>query len=148
MVLKRNTIQRGVICHVSTQLHKELEGVIAGEYLLLIKKIAVHELECRVCKQTTFNSEYAHPMVERTVNSLGGLDAILSDNPVADRARFVQAYSELLEREMSVVGMTSDVREFVDRESTRLLEDRRAAFETNEREQIDLQFKRLAKGMS
>lgn len=149
MVIKRNRHQPGVICQVSAQLRKEIEGVAtSGEYFLLIKKITSHESECRVCKPTTFNSEFAHPMVERTVKILGGLDAILSDNPVADRARFVQAYSELLEREISIVGMTSDVREFVDRESTRLLEDRRNAFETNEREYVDLQFKRLAKGMS
>lgn len=149
MVLNRNTMQPGSMCSVSAQLHKDVQELIGGEYLLKVKEITAHESECTVCRPTTFNASYAHPMVARTIHLLGGLDAILSDNPVADRARFVQAYSDLLDREVSVVGMLPDVRDFVNQQSNRLLEDdRRIAFETGEREEVDLQFKQLAKGLA
>lgn len=148
MVLNRNVRQPGVICSVSSRLHEEIQGLTSGTYLLKIKEINLHESECSICRPTTFDASYAHPMVARTVHLLGGLDAILSDNPVADRARFVQAYSELLERESSVVGMVPDVRQFVQEQSTALLEERSAAFETGERQQLDEQFKKLANGMT
>lgn len=136
MVLNREQVQHGVICEKSRDLHEELEGLTSGAYLLKIKEINTHENECDICKPTTFEPSYNHPMVARTVKLLGGLDAILSENPVADRARFVQAYTELLAREMSVVGMVPDVREYITEQSQRLLEDRQAAFDTGEREAV------------
>lgn len=148
MVLNRNKMQPGVICNVSSRLHEETQGLTSGAYLLKIKEIAIHESQCSICRPSTFDASYAHPMVARMVHLLGGLDAILSDNPVADRARFVQAYSELLERETSVVGMVPDVRQFVQEQSERLLEGRHAAFETGEQKQIDEQFRQLAKRMA
>lgn len=51
-------------------------------------------------------------------------------------------------RETSVVGMVPDVRLFVEEQTTRLLDDRRAAFETGEAENINTQFRKLARGMS
>lgn len=147
MVLNRNTVQPGQYCAVSASLHEAAQTLIGGEYLLKIREINDHEADCPVCRPTIFDASYAHPMVARTVYLLGGLDAILSDNPVADRARFVQAYTELVNRETSVVGMVPDVRDYVDDTGRMLTDERSAAFETGERRQIDLQFKRLAEGM-
>jgi hypothetical protein len=79
---------------------------------------------------------------------LGGLDAILTDNPVADRARFIQAYDEVLEREQSIVGAVPEVRKFIQENAGRFLEDRRAAFETGESEEIKRQYRYLAERMS
>jgi len=144
IVLHRETRQPGMICETSRTLHEEAGRRIGGEYFQKIQEINQHEEQCQMCKRTTFESTYAHPMVARTVRLLGGLDAILSDNPVADRARFIQAYQEVLEREQSVVGMVPEVREFVQENSERLLEVRRAAFETGERDEINKQYKQLA----
>ncbi len=143
MVLNRNTIQPGAMCDVSAQLHEEAKSLIGGEYLLKLKNITQHEAECEVCKPTTFEASYAHPIVARTVHLLGGLDAILSDNPVADRARFIQAYQEVLLRERTVIGMIPEVAQYVDEQRLVFEEERRAAFDTGEAKAI----KQLANGM-
>lgn len=148
MVLNRNTMQRGVVCEASAKLHEEVSGLTSGAYLLKIKEIALHEKECSVCKPTIFDPSYAHPMVARAVHRMGGLDAALTDNPVADRARFIQAYTELLEKEMAIIGAVPEVRGYIESQSIALLEERNAAFETGERSDMRRELLRLSQGMT
>lgn len=42
--------------------------------------------------------EWSHPLVERAVNAIGWREIRMSENPTADRARFLQAYDQLQER--------------------------------------------------
>lgn len=137
MVINRGLSQPGVICEKSANMEAELRNVIGGAYILKIREIVDHEKTCTVCKPTNFESVYEHPLVEKTVRLLGGLDAVMTDNPAADRARFLQAYQEILERERAIVGMVPEVKQFVQ-------EERQAALDTGEQKEIARQTKLLA----
>lgn len=56
------------------------------------------------------------PPIQRAVEYLGGVDEIgRSDNPVADRARFIEAYRRVMERAEHQVTMLPEVRKLVQR---------------------------------
>jgi hypothetical protein len=143
MVLNRQTSQPGAYCSVYSDMESELKSLTNGYYLLKIKEMVRHEETCYICKPTTYEPVYGHPLVAKTVRLLGGLDAILTENPVADRARFIQAYQEILEREQSIVGMVPEVREFVQEQSLALEEERRSALDTGEKKYIERQTRML-----
>ena len=75
-----------------------------------------------------------HPLVEKTVNYIGGWRHLAaSENYTADRARFIDAYNQVREREVEQVRMLPQVREqlkaLADRLSigrARVLEDQQA----------------------
>lgn len=144
MVLNRS-FTTSTYCEESARL-RELITSDPDHYWNNLKQLDNHEKSCSICCPATFEPVYAHPLVARTVRTLGGLDAILTDNQVADRARFIDAYKEILGREMQIIGMVREVREYIEAESERLLleDERRAAFDTGERVQI---MKQLAEGM-
>lgn len=75
---------------------------------------------CGVCTTGGIKEVYAHPAVEETVKMLGGRNVILTDNPVADRARFIPAYQEVIARERMRTAMLPEVRKYVE-EKQRLL---------------------------
>ena len=53
-----------------------------------------------------------HPLVEKTVNYIGGWRHLAaSENYTADRARFIEAYNQVREREVEQVRMLPQVRE-------------------------------------
>jgi len=55
--------------------------------------------------------EFSHPLVSQTIDAVGGwLTLCMSENSVADRARFVQAYEVLSKRECYRVRMLPQVR--------------------------------------
>lgn len=73
-----------------------------------------HEAGCPICgKVGGYVERYDHPAVKEAVELLGGRDVILTDNPVADRARFIEAYREVIARERMKMAMTPKVSEFV-----------------------------------
>ena len=58
--------------------------------------------------------EWSHPLIGKAVDAIGGYVALChSDNPIADRARFVQAYEALLKRSRDDVQMLPEVRQVV-----------------------------------
>lgn len=142
MVLNRG-YRAAIACGEAEQIRAELSTLVGGAYLAKIKALNMHEQSCGICSPVSFEPVYAHPLVAKTVHMLGGLDAILTDNPTADRARFVDAYNEILERERSKIGMVPEVREYVNA----LTDERRAALDTGEEAEIQQQFRLLAEGM-
>lgn len=148
MVLNRQTSQPGAYCGKYKAIESELHLLFGGAYLLKIKELVAHEKYCGICKPTTYTPTYEHPLVEKTVHLLGGLDVLLTENPVADRARFIAAYQEILEREQAIVGMVPEVREFVQEQAWALEEERRAALDTGEAREVRNQYKLLSGKMS
>lgn len=73
-----------------------------------------------VCKRIGDNGyvsvpEFTHPLIKRTVDAVGGwLQLCWSENAVADRARFVQAYETLAKRERAQSRMLPQVREVLE----------------------------------
>ena len=90
---------------------------------------------------------FSSPLIARTVRNLGWRNLCLSENQTADRARFVDAYEQLLERASREDMLLPEVRGYIERRGAVLLEEKHAALETGEREEIDAQYSRLARRM-
>ena len=73
-----------------------------------------HMSSCDFCTASGgFKDVYSSGVVEATVRLLGGRDVIITDNPVSDRARFIEAYREVVARERTKAAMLPDVQEYV-----------------------------------
>lgn len=154
MVLNGTGMVPAEFCEVGAALRDACND--AEHYGQAIDAAKKHDRECEICNNGGsdevrnyggFREAYEHPVVTETVRLLGGRDAILTDNRVADRARFIEAFNEVLARERMKIGMMPEVREYV-REQVAIAEERRAALDTGEREHINAQYKALAKGLS
>lgn len=66
--------------------------------------------------------DWSSPLIERTVKSLGWRNLCLSENQVADRARFLQAYEQLMERAVREDMLLPDVRGYIEERGGRLLD--------------------------
>ena len=134
-------------CKEGARLRSEIDGKAAGEYWRALWEHDKHVKDCQYGSRGGSVEDYHHPAVERTVQLLGGRSLLLTDNSVSDRARFIQAYDEIVGREKKRAIMHHEVKEFVD-ETRALLEDRRSAFETGERRQFMMrEMKQLGEGM-
>ena len=59
--------------------------------------------------------EFSHPLIKRAIDGVGGWRMLcMSENAVADRARFVQAYETLAKRERAQSRMLPQVREMLE----------------------------------
>ena len=113
MVLTANRPADPVFCGEGARLR---DGVDSPEtYWSTLREYSKHVDECETCDLGGYREKYGHPAVAETVKLLGGREAILTDNPAADRARFIEAYREVIAREKMKMGMTPTVAEFVDR---------------------------------
>ena len=72
-----------------------------------------HMNDCDICCLGGFREVYNHPVVAETVRVLGGRDIIITDNPTADRARFIDAYREIVARERRKAAMVPDVKAYL-----------------------------------
>ena len=111
-----------------------------AEYIRLLNSSTAHERTCVPCKKGGFQEVYTHPVVAETVRRLGGREALFTDNPTSDRARFLEAYKEIVEHERVAAGRIPEVSRFI--ESRR--EEMAAALETGERKDM---MRQLADGM-
>ncbi len=57
---------------------------------------------------------WSHPLVEKTVNAIGWRNLRMSENEVADRARFIQCYEQFAERTQRENIMLPEVRGFLE----------------------------------
>jgi len=58
--------------------------------------------------------QFSHPLVAKTVQVMGWKELCLSENQVADRARFVQAYEQLADRASRDMVMLPSVQGYID----------------------------------
>ncbi len=65
--------------------------------------------------------EFSSPLIERVVRNLGWRNLCMSENQVADRARFVQAYDQLLERATKEDMLLPEVRGYIETRGGQLL---------------------------
>ena len=80
-----------------------------------------------VCHQMRDTGSYgvpafSSPLIERVVKNLGWRNLCLSENQVADRARFVQAYEQLMERATTEDMMLPEVKGYIETHGGNLLE--------------------------
>ena len=137
-----------VDCDEGARLRKDIDGKSAGEYWRALWAHDAHVKDCQYCSRGGTVEDYQHPAVTETVRLLGGRALLLTDNSVSDRARFVQAYDEIVGREKKRAIMHHEVKEFVN-ETRALLEDRRAALDTGEQRKFVMrEMSQLGSGMS
>lgn len=65
---------------------------------------------------------WSSPLVERVVRQLGFRNLCLSENPTADRARFIQAYEQLEARALQEEMLIPEVRGYIEDRGGRMLE--------------------------
>ena len=123
-----------VWCERGANLRDAIDGKIGKEYWNAIGNYADHKRDCTECKTGGLGEVYGHKVVEQTVKMLGGRDVLMTDNPTADRARFIEAYKEIVAREKAKDEMLPAVRQMVEKQKTL-----RAP---------EAEMKQLAKGMS
>lgn len=66
--------------------------------------------------------EWSSLLVARVVSSLGWRNLCMSENQTADRARFIQAYEQLMDRAMSESTMLPEVKGYIEKRGGRLLD--------------------------
>lgn len=81
-----------------------------------------HMDNCGVCTTGGLREVYQSAAVESTVKMLGGRDAIITDNPTADRARFTDAYREVISRERTKTAMLPEVKGYIEQKRAALLD--------------------------
>lgn len=73
-----------------------------------------HLDNCSVCEKGGFAEYYDHPAVENVVKLLGGREMLMTDNEVADRAKFFESYNAIIKRETMKAALPTQAREYVE----------------------------------
>lgn len=102
-----------VLCGEGKKLRDEAHERIGGEYMVAISSYGAHRNACTICRQGGLQEVYSHPVVEETVRLLGGRDAVMTDNPAADRKQFVDAYRERVALEGRKAIMPPEVSKYL-----------------------------------
>ncbi len=147
MVLGAQQYTEPRFCEQGWKLREAVGEKVGKDYWDALKASSDHDKNCSVCDSGGFREQYRHPAVKETVRLLGGRDVLMTDNPAADRARFIEAYREVVTRERMKMAMSPRVAQFVEDSRPLLMDDRRSAFETDEGRQIQEQYQRLALDM-
>lgn len=111
MVLTGEKHIESVWCETGAKLRNTyLENQINSN----MREYSGHMAGCKICALGGIKEVYAHPVVAKTVRLLGGRDTIITDNPTADRARFIDAYREIVARERTKTAMLPEVRGYIE----------------------------------
>lgn len=122
MVLTANKYQEKVLCVKGLELwNKCLKQ--DEKYFVNMREYDLHTENCMQCDSGGYREDYGHPAVKETVRLLGGSDVILTDNPTADRARFIEAYREVMAQERTKTAMLPEVRGYVQATQNRIPTD-------------------------
>lgn len=105
--------QDPMFCEAGANLRDKC-GNPNSNYWTAIADYQKHMGECEICTTGGFSEKYGHPVVAETVRLLGGREIILTNNPTADRARFLDAYREVVSRERTKTAMLPTVKNYVE----------------------------------
>lgn len=128
MVLEGVKEIRAIYCQESIRLYEELESitnelsVAKGDDWDKANKLHwnkrneywSHRDNCEECKNPNKVEDYKHPAVTEVVRLLGGRSAIITDNMMSDRARFIDAYREIVGREKKKFNMHPDTKLYLE----------------------------------
>jgi len=98
----------------------ELRGAVA-EIRNVVRGVpssyqAWQETLSQICDVGSYgNPEFTSPLIAETVRLIGWRNLCMSENQVADRARFIQAYEQLSDRAARDEIMLPQVREYIER---------------------------------
>jgi hypothetical protein len=105
----------------------EIRGAVSDLRRASANVPSVYDAWQEVCREISSTGSYGtpaftSPLIERVVKNLGWRNLCMSENQVADRARFVQAYEQLLERAVKENMMLPDVKGYIETRGGMLLE--------------------------
>lgn len=112
-----------VRCDRARALAAGIETKTGGDYWAAVSDYSSHVDECPNCYDDT--SRGWHQAVKATFDAMGGHSAIFTDNPAADRARFMDGYRTYVEREVLRLQLPAEVRGYIESSRTagKLLQD-------------------------
>jgi hypothetical protein len=105
----------------------EIRGAVADIRRTASNTPSAYEAWQIVCRAITEIGSYGSPqfespLIDRVVRNLGWRNLCLSENQVADRARFLQAYEQLLERATKEEMLLPEVRHYIEERGAVLLD--------------------------
>ena len=118
--------KEAVYCRIGADLRAQAEKA-GKDYLILILRMNEHEKDCGVCHRSYNFDDFGHPAVTETVRRLGGKQYILTGNPTSDRARWVEAYTEVIQKEFRMITTSPSIRGYIESISVKpagVLEDK------------------------
>ncbi len=98
----------------------EIRGAVAELRMASLNVPSSYAAWQEVCTQMSINGGdfgmpvWSHPLVERVVKQLGWRNLRMSEDQTADRARFVQAYEQLLARATTEEMLLPEVRGYIE----------------------------------
>jgi len=104
----------GVACEVGQRLLDACAGKADRAYYDAVNAHGAHEDVCDDCRRGGYREVYSHELVERTVRLLGGREALMTGNPAADRKQFIDAYREIVDRELERLSLLPEVQKFLE----------------------------------
>lgn len=112
MVLRGPQMIEARICETNANIRATLDPT-ARDYFHRLGDLSKHESGCDVCMPTSKSGSYGSKVVDEAVQMMGGRDVIFTDNATADRARFLDAYRELVLIERKRLQMHPKVAELI-----------------------------------
>ena len=112
MVLRGPQMIEARICETNAAMRETLNPT-ARDYFLRLGDLDKHEKSCDVCMPTSKSGSYGSKIVDEVVKMMGGRDVIFTDNATADRARFLDAYREMVLIERKRLQMHPKVAELI-----------------------------------
>lgn len=105
----------------------EIRGAVSDLRRASANVPSVYDAWQEVCREFSLTGSYGapsftSPLIDRVVKNLGWRNLCMSENQVADRARFVQAYEQLLERATREDMLLPEVRGYIETRGGTLLE--------------------------
>lgn len=112
MVMRGQQMIEAQLCEVGGALRRKVEDrhETTQEYFKVVTDYGDHVDKCDVCIPTSRSGSYGSKIVDEAVLLMGGRDTIITDNATADRARFMDAYRELVTSERRKMQMHPQVR--------------------------------------
>lgn len=104
--------QEPVYCEEGAGLRNQCEAD-AANYFSHLFSYSRHIEQCTICTKGGYSERYDHPAVARVVELLGGRDMLMTDNEVADRAKFFESYNAIVKRETLKFSLPTQAREYV-----------------------------------
>lgn len=105
----------------------EIRGAVSDIRRASANTPSAYDAWQEVCDQIRRVGSYGTPefsslLIQRTVNNLGWRNLCMSENQVADRARFLQAFEQLAERATKESMLLPTVREYIEDRGGHLLD--------------------------
>lgn len=105
----------------------ELRGAVAELRRAVVNLPSPMQAWGEVCRQIVENGGdfgkpvWSNPLIEQVVNSMGWRNLRMSEDPTADRARFIQAFERLSERAQAQEMYVPAVRNYIEAKGGHLL---------------------------